>query len=116
MKFLVDAQLPLRVARWLNQAGHDAVHTLDMPDGNRTSDADIIALSMRDARIVVTKDGDFVRTFMLSGRPRLLLVSTGNIPNARLERLLGANLPAIERAFSEHDYVELGRDVLLVHQ
>jgi len=31
MKFLVDAQLPKRLAQWLNEAGHDTVHTLDLP-------------------------------------------------------------------------------------
>lgn len=30
MRFLIDAQLPLRLARWLTQVGHDARHTLDL--------------------------------------------------------------------------------------
>ena len=38
MKFLVDAQLPPRLARALVAAGHDAVRTLDLPKGNRSSD------------------------------------------------------------------------------
>jgi predicted nuclease of predicted toxin-antitoxin system len=29
MKFLVDAQLPRRFTKWLNEAGHDALHTLE---------------------------------------------------------------------------------------
>jgi len=48
MKFLIDAQLPRRMAGWLIQAGHDALHTLDLPAGNRTSDAEVIACAMRD--------------------------------------------------------------------
>ena len=39
MRFLVDAQLPRRLAYWLNERGHDVRHTLDLPAGNRTSDA-----------------------------------------------------------------------------
>jgi len=39
VKFLVDAQLPARFARFLNDAGHEAVHTSDLPDGNRSSDS-----------------------------------------------------------------------------
>ena len=35
MEFLVDAQLPWRLARWLQSEGHDAVHTRDLPQGNR---------------------------------------------------------------------------------
>jgi len=38
VKFLIDAQLPARLAEFLNQAGHDAVHTLGLPDGNRSTD------------------------------------------------------------------------------
>ena len=60
MRVLVDAQLPLRLARWLQDKGHDAVHTRDLPTGNRTEDADVNELSLREARVVVTKDADFV--------------------------------------------------------
>jgi predicted nuclease of predicted toxin-antitoxin system len=38
MKFLVDAQLPRRLVRRLRDAGHEALHTLDLPLGNRTTD------------------------------------------------------------------------------
>lgn len=31
MKFLVDAQLPLRLARVLQSAGCDTIHTKDLP-------------------------------------------------------------------------------------
>lgn len=47
MKFLVDAQLPRRLVLRLREAGHDAVHTLDLPDGNQTSDAQVNAISMQ---------------------------------------------------------------------
>ena len=73
MKFLVDAQLPQRLARWLQDEGHDAVHTRDLPQGNRTSDADINDRSVREQRVVVTKDEDFVDTFHLKREPCKLL-------------------------------------------
>ena len=116
MRFLVDAQLPLRLAQWLNQAGHDARHTLDLPQGNRTPDGDVVAIAVREERVVITKDSDFVQTFLLSGQPRLLLVSTGNISNADLEGLLHSSLSAIEQAFEAHRFVEVGRTALLIHE
>jgi predicted nuclease of predicted toxin-antitoxin system len=64
MKFLVDAQLPLRLARRLNEAGHDAIHTLDLPEGNRTPDSEINRISILEQRVVVTKDVDFVSPFL----------------------------------------------------
>jgi predicted nuclease of predicted toxin-antitoxin system len=32
MKFIVDAQLPRKLALWLQSQGFDALHTLDLPD------------------------------------------------------------------------------------
>jgi len=115
MRFLVDAQLPLQLARWLALSAHDVRHTLELPDGNRTGDHEIVEIATREDRIVITKDSDFVQSFLLTGQPRLLLISTGNISNADLQGLLRGSLPAIERAFAAHRYVELGRTSLLVH-
>ena len=106
MKFLIDAQLPRRLARWLGTEGHDAVHTMDLPAGNRTEDAQINAISIREQRIVVTKDVDFVDTFLLQRAPRkLLLVTTGNIGNSELVRLFEDNLDSIVHAFETSDFI-----------
>lgn len=112
MKFLVDAQLPRRLARLLREAGHDAIHTL----GNRTTDALINDLSAREHFVVVTKDADFVNSFILHRRPyKLLLVSTGNIRNSELESLLLSSLERLVEGFESFDYVELNRHVLIFH-
>ena len=95
MKFLIDAQLPRRLARRLGTVGHDAVHTLDLPAGNRTTDTEISRLANLDDRVVVTQDADFMNSHLLSRRPgRLLLVSVGNITNDDLARRVFAELPA----------------------
>lgn len=52
MKFLIDTQLPARLARQLNEAGHDAVHTSALPDGNRTSDTEIARVADEQELIV----------------------------------------------------------------
>ncbi|MCC5648173.1 DUF5615 family PIN-like protein [Nostoc sp. CHAB 5824] len=116
MKFLIDAQLPRRISHLLNGAGHDALHTLDLPLGNLTPDMDIAALADNERRIVVTKDADFVTSYLLFQRPqRLLLISTGNIRNTDLTTLLLTQLPLIEAAFASHHYIELSRSALIIH-
>jgi predicted nuclease of predicted toxin-antitoxin system len=116
VKFLADAHLPRRIVHRLRDAGHDALHTLDLPNGNRTSDAELNAISLREERVLVTKDADFVNSFLLSHQPyKLLLISTGNIRNADLETLLITQLPAIVSAFAAHDYLELSRSALIIH-
>jgi len=116
MNFLVDAQLPRRLAYRLRDADHDAVHTLDLPNGNRSTDAELCEISAREQRIVITKDADFVSSFLLAHKPyKLLLISVGNIQNADLEMLFVRQIPAIAAAFAAHDYVELNRAALIVH-
>jgi len=117
LKFLVDAQLPKRLARSLAQFGHDAIHTLDLPDTNRTPDSEIARLASEQGRIVVTKDDDFLHSFMIHGRPeQLLLLSTGNINNNDLLALFDHYAGQLVEAFSECRFVEMTRESLLLHE
>jgi predicted nuclease of predicted toxin-antitoxin system len=116
VKFLVDAQLPVRLARFLKAAGYDTVHTIDLLNKNATPDTEINAISMRDNRIVITKDSDFLNSFLTIKEPyKLLLITTGNISNLELESLFAANLQSLSDLFSNHSYVEMTRDSIIVH-
>lgn len=103
--------------RAVESCGHSAIHTLDLPLCNRTPDSEVVAWAEREGRIVVTKDDDFVQSYLIRGEPsRLLLVATGNISNLRPESLLRENLAGIEAAFNSACYVELPLDALIVHE
>lgn len=116
MKFLVDAQLPRRLALFLSSAQHDALHTLDLPDGNSTSDAELSDICAREQRVLVTKDLDFADSFLLKREPPLLLlISTGNINNRDLEALFRARLSDVVTAFASSSFVELERDSIVIH-
>jgi len=116
MKFLVDAHLPRSLVHRLREVGYDAIHTRDLSRGNRTPDTVINNLSMREQRIVVTKDEDFVTSFILYHQPyKLLLVSTGNIKNTELELLFLTNINHIVTAFTACDFIEIDRTSLIVH-
>ena len=115
MKFLVDAQLPKRMTSWLATCGCDAIHTVDLPQGNRTTDYQINELAERDGRVVVTKDSDFVDSHLLAGRPpRLLLISTGNMNNRDLEALVLPLIPDLIREFGRHSFLELDSSGILI--
>lgn len=117
MKFLVDAQLPIRLAQFLSDSGYDAIHTRNLPQQNATSDTDINEISIQQKRIVVTKDADFVNSFLTVQKPyKLLLVTTGNIKNSELEAIFTANLQAFVVLFQQHTYIEINRDSVIVHQ
>lgn len=108
MKFLVDAHLPARLARLLNERGYDTIHTSELPQANRTPDAEISAVADAEGRAVVSKDRDFRYSHFLEHRPRqLLLVRTGNVSNDELLAVFDKNLDQIAAAFEEGSLVEL---------
>jgi len=117
VRFLVDAQLPVRLARHLAAAGHDCVHTSELPDGNRSTDRSISLVADADDRVVITKDRDFRDSHLLVGRPRRLLeVTTGNIRNDDLIVLFETNLTLIIESLEEARYVAISPDRLVVHR
>ncbi len=116
MKFVVDAQLPPRLAKHLVSLGHDATHVASLPGGESQPDGDIAAYADHERRAVVTKDADFRHSHAVSGRPRkLLLVATGNIRNDDLLALFERRIDDIVTAFGGSSLTELHRDVLVVH-
>jgi predicted nuclease of predicted toxin-antitoxin system len=110
MKFVVDAHLPAGLAAVLVAAGHEVVHTSQLSEENKTTDAEINELSIREQRVVVTKDSDFYHSHVLHGKPwKLLLVRTGNIRTRELKQLFEVHLPAITTALATHSLVEIDR-------
>jgi predicted nuclease of predicted toxin-antitoxin system len=100
---------------WLAAAGCNAIHTLDLPNANRTTDEQINDVADREQRVVVTKDAEFVDAHILRGRPaKLLLISTGNISNRDLEALVVPLIPDIVREFGSHCFLELSQAGIIV--
>jgi predicted nuclease of predicted toxin-antitoxin system len=115
MRFLVDAQLPPSLCKLLNAAGHDAIHTSELPASNRTTDRVINDLAAQQGRVVISKDTDFYYSHVLSQRPpKLLLVRTGNIRVKDLKDLFERHLPSIVQALEASSLVELDRSAIRI--
>jgi predicted nuclease of predicted toxin-antitoxin system len=116
MKFIVDAQLPKSLSELINSKGQDSIHTLELPDKNKTQDGFITRLATDEQRIVVTKDADFLESYILRKEPpKLLLVKTGNIRNNELISLSDRNLKLIIDLFSLHSLIEVTKEEIVVH-
>jgi predicted nuclease of predicted toxin-antitoxin system len=116
MNFLIDAQLPRRLVYQLQAAGYEAIHVFDLPLGNRTPDSFLNKYSLEKHSILVTKDTDFVNSFLISKRPyKLLLIATGNIKNIDLDSLIKSNLREISEGFEKFDFIELQRTSIVFH-
>ena len=80
MKFLVDENLPPRLAAWLSARGHDAVHVRNASLLG-ANDGAVTTFAKREGRIVVTQDADFDPP--PSGL-KVLRLGLGNAPAATL--------------------------------
>ena len=113
MKFLTDAHLPPTLASALRIRGYDAVHTRDLAGGNQTRDGLINEISIKEQRVVITKDNDFFYSHVLQERPwKLILVRTGNIGAKELRALFERNLSAILTALENHTLIEIDRNAV----
>jgi predicted nuclease of predicted toxin-antitoxin system len=85
MRFLVDAQLPPALARWLVAEGHEATHVGDL-GMQAASDAAIWDYALASSSAVVTKDEDFAQRKVLTDNGPVVVWI--RLPNTRRRDLL----------------------------
>jgi predicted nuclease of predicted toxin-antitoxin system len=116
VKFIVDAQLPKSLSDFLNQKGYDSIHTLDLPNQNSTKDNQIVKLANEEGRIVISKDVDFLESFMVKSEPRkLIIVKTGNILNRHLLKIFEENLEVLIQMIARSNLIEVSRTEIAEH-
>ena len=107
MRFLVDAQLPPALARFLESQGHEARAVRDA--GLRDADDSVIwAFAEREGWIIVTKDEDFPeRAINSAASPQIVWLRIGN---STRRALFAPLLPGILRELAAgHRIVEVRR-------
>ncbi|MCF8371151.1 MAG: DUF5615 family PIN-like protein [Bacteroidales bacterium] len=117
MRFLIDANLPYKLAKLLIEKGYDIIHTDNLPDKERTKDNEIRKISIDQNRIVITKDFDFLDSHVIKGIPsKLLFVTTGNIINISLIQLFDNQFEIIVGLFNSYDIIELNNENIIGHE
>lgn len=117
MKFLIDAQLPKSLSDLLKLEGYDSVHTIELAKANNTQDNEILKICLEENRIVISKDGDFLESFLINKSPRkLILVKTGNIRNEELLTLFRLNLKYLFTSIEENDLIEINKTDIIIHK
>lgn len=101
MKFIVDAQLPVSLCRWLKARGHQAIHSAHLisPEAD---DRRIAIQAMTTGSFVVTKDYDFVRLQAAIGHT-VIWLRCGNMTKPELFDWLDLNWHLAEAAFAAGD-------------
>ena len=104
-RFLVDAQLPPALARWLEAQGHQAEHIFDI-GGDGITDGEIWLRALSTGAIIVSKDEDFtLRAIREVNGPRVIWVRAGNSKRAELLTLFAGLLPAILEAIDRGERI-----------
>lgn len=105
MRFLVDAQLPPALARWLGERGHDASHVIDV-SLERSGDRIIWDHALAIGAVIVTKDEDFpIRKALEPVGPPIVWVRVGNTTKRELLVHFERHLPAVLSALDRRDPV-----------
>lgn len=85
MRFLVDAQLPPALARWLAANGHEAAHVGDL-GMQAASDAAIWDHAVASNAAIITKDDDFAQRKVLGENGPVVIWI--RLPNTRRRDLI----------------------------
>jgi len=95
MRFLVDAQLPPGLARWLVGQGHTAEHVFDLGLGC-ANDRTVWARAITDQAVIITKDEDFVVLQAIEpAGPAIVWVRFGNTSRKDVIARFDAALPDV---------------------
>ena len=116
MKFIVDTQLPFKLASFIRTKGYDCVHTTDTLKGHLLDDEEIVRIAITNDRTVVTKDSDFRDNYNTKGAPpKVLYLTFGNISNRELIKYFESHIELIVELLSSGiDFVEFNREGIFV--
>lgn len=101
MKFVIDAQLPPVMVRWLQAAGHEAVHVEEVGLLN-ADDVAIWEHAQKAGAAILTKDEDFAER--AKGTDSLVTVvwlRIGNCSNSQLRAWFEPRLPGMVQIADE---------------
>jgi predicted nuclease of predicted toxin-antitoxin system len=117
MRFIVDTQLPPRLAGYLRSKGYDCIHTTYFENGHLLQDTEIIVIALEEDRTIISKDADFSDHYFLKGAPpKILLLQFGNISNSDLIEYFEKYLDYIVQAFERgSDYVQFSREGIVAN-
>ena len=115
MKFLLDAQLPKKLSEFLKWKGYDSLHTLDLPNKNKTTDREINDISILEKRVVISKDLDFIESILVSDRPyKLIYIAIGNSSNKQLLEIFSKNIQSIVKYMKDAKLIEITQTKIIV--
>lgn len=111
MKFLIDNQLPAKLAQWIIAQGYDSAHLQDIGLAD-APDIESLEFAAANRYVLVSKDEDFLHLSLTRrGRPQLVWVRLGN---CRTKHLLSAIMSFQELNAALPNNLVIGHRSLLI--
>lgn len=113
MKLIIDAHLPKSICEYFLNC--DCIHTQQLEKGNLTKDSFINKLSIKERRVVITKDTDFYYSYIASRKPyKLVLVKLGNMRLEELKNYFKLNSEKILSTLQNHSFIILEKNKIRI--
>ncbi|MPR32660.1 DUF5615 family PIN-like protein [Salmonirosea aquatica] len=104
MKALCDVHIAFKVVYFLQKNGIETKHVNELPNGCFTADPEICDFADQGDYVMITKDADFLDSFLLQKSPRKLLkINLGNITTSRLIAILEENIDYLKSFFETNE-------------
>jgi len=106
VKFLVDRCAGRRLAEWLRAQDHDVLESREL--GADPGDEALLALAVREGRVLVTMDKDFGDLVFARGAAHAGMIRLPDVPVARRILLISQVLADISQSDLEQSIVTVG--------
>ena len=118
MKFLCDVHIPFQLVKYLISKNHLAMHVNQLSNKWFTPDSEIANYADKNDYVLITKDSDFRKSFILNKSPRKLIrFILGNTSNKELIAIfVRYESPILENLYKNCCYLEISAtDLLVIH-
>jgi len=117
MKFLCDVHISYKLVKFLNDAGHEAIHVNQILDKWYSTDQDIAKYADDNSCIVISKDSDFRDSYFVNKTPRKVIrICLGNVSNQRLIEIFSNNIDKLKSELTKESvYIEIHDSLITVY-
>lgn len=110
MRFLIDEQLPSLPVDVLVGRGYEETHVTTLSTNRRVFDSLIVQQSTDSGFVVVTKNVDFLNSYLIKGLPKkIIYVAAGTVKNRELLSLFRQHIVEITNQLNAHNVVEINK-------
>ncbi|MEP0985280.1 DUF5615 family PIN-like protein [Ekhidna sp.] len=112
MRFIVDENLPPELAIDLRENGITAHHVNEMKSNQkqRITDDQLRRLTIRKGYVIITKDDDFVKSYVSRKIPEQMVFIYGLEKKESLLKRMKEVIPQLLDLLTIHDFIEIKED------